>query len=286
MLGAPVTLHAETTAPAAAAAAQVAVAPAPAPPPAAPTPTPFDALGDDALDAFGGYNLLYYGAAFAASAVMAFGGADQAIRVGFQKGLVAPAYADGAYYAGYLVPALTAPSLWLVGLAVHDRTTTGAGAAALQALGLTLVTTGALKIAIGRVYPLNGGDPSAPDRLDHPSFAHTFEPFHGLLAWPSGHTSSTISIAAALTAYYPESIAVPLVGYPLALAIGIGMIDGDRHWASDVVGGALIGHAIGYSVGRDFRARVRGAGAAAAAGPHLVPLAIDRGAGVGVAGVF
>jgi hypothetical protein len=37
------------------------------------------------------------------------------------------------------------------------------------------------------------------------------------------------------------------------------MIDGDRHWASDVVAGALIGHAIGYSIGKAFRRRAQGA---------------------------
>jgi membrane-associated phospholipid phosphatase len=38
---------------------------------------------------------------------------------------------------------------------------------------------------------------------------------------------------------------VPIVAYPLALGIGFGTVDGDRHWASEVIVGALIGQAIG-----------------------------------------
>ncbi len=243
----------------------------PAEPPAAlvratastPTPTPIDSLAADLLEAFTGTNLLWYGGAVAATGAMAFSGADQAIRVGVQRNLVAPAYADAAFYAGYALPATVAPAIYVVGLAVHDPRTAGAGSAALQALATALVATGALKIAIGRPYPLQGGDPNAPDRLDHPEYARQFRPlqtFWPLPSWPSGHSSATVSIAASLTAYYPDQLWVPLVGYPLGLLIGLGMIDGDRHWASDVLAGGLIGHAIGYSIGGAFRRRTQSEG--------------------------
>lgn len=61
-------------------------------------------------------------------------------------------------------------------------------------------------------------------------------------------------MAAALSAYYPEHVWIPLVAYPTALLIGAGMIEGDHPWASDVLAGAMIGHAIGYSIGENFRA--------------------------------
>jgi membrane-associated phospholipid phosphatase len=147
-----------------------------------------------------------------------------------------------------------------VGLALRDKDTAAAGSAAVQALGITLVATSVLKLGVGRPYPLNGGDPNAPDRLDHPEYARQFRPFGSLWplpAWPSGHTSATTAVAAALTAYYPERLWIPLVGYSIALAIGFGLIDGDRHWTSDVIAGALVGHAIGYSVGSAFRRRSR-----------------------------
>jgi membrane-associated phospholipid phosphatase len=246
-----------------------------------PIPTPFDRLGEDIVDAFTGPSLIYHGGAVALTGVMAFAGLDHAVRVGVQENLVSPVYADAAYYAGYLVPAVSAPGLYVVGLLAQDPTTAGAGAAALQALGLTLATTGALKLAVGRVYPTNGADPNAPDHLSHPEWAHEFTPFRGLLAWPSGHASASFSVAGALSAYYSETWLVVLVSYPIAAAIGFGMVDGDRHWTSDVLAGALIGHAIGYSVGRNFRKRIRESRAAAV---RLGPLSVAGGVGVGAAG--
>lgn len=252
-------------------------------------PTPFDGLGSDLVEAFTGTNPFWYGGAVAATGAMAFGGVDQAIRLGVQRNLVASPYADGALYAGYILPVTVAPAIYLVGLAVHDPQTAGAGSAALQALVTTLATTSILKIAVGRPYPLNGGDPNARDRLDHPEYARVFRPFQTfwpLPSWPSGHTSATISIAAALTAYYPDQIWVPLVGYPLALLIGFGMVDGDRHWASDTLAGGLIGHAIGYSVGSAFRRRARAGQAAGARGLTVIPRATPTYCGLAASGVW
>ncbi|HEY3817447.1 MAG TPA: phosphatase PAP2 family protein [Polyangiaceae bacterium] len=251
-------------------------------------PTPIDAVGADLVEDFTGYNLLFYGGAVAATGVMAFGGADQAIRVGVQEHLSLPVYGDVSNYVGYLLPVIVAPGVYLVGLAVHDPKVVGAGSAAVQALVVAILTTAVLKVGVGRVYPLNGGDPSAPDRLDHPSYAHDFRPFQSLSlptgpAWPSGHTVGTTAVAAALTGYYPDELWIPFVGYPVALAIGFGLVDGDRHWASDVLAGALIGHAIGYTTGRAFRRRLTGQGSGAD-GPRLVPLASPGMTGLAVQG--
>lgn len=220
------------------------------------TPTPFDGLGDNVRHAFSGSRLLFSAAAVAATGGLAFSGEDHALRAAVQRQIASPAWGDTAYYAGYIAPAVVAPGLYAIGLASRDRETTGAGAAALQALIVTLGVTGVLKVATGRPYPLHGGDPSAPDRLDHPEYAREFHPFRLKLldvSWPSGHTSASVSIAAALAAYYSDEPWVALAGYPLALGIGFGMVDGDRHWTSDVISGALIGHVIGWSVGRGFR---------------------------------
>lgn len=245
-------------------------------------PTPVDGLGANLAEAFTGTNLLFYGGAVAATGVMAFGGADQALRVGVQQNLVAPAYADASLYAGYLLPVLVAPGVYLAGLAVHDRKTAGAGSAAVQALVVAILATAVLKVGVGRVYPVNGGDPRAPDRLQHPEYAHEFRPFQALNlptgpAWPSGHTVGTTAVAAALAGFYPDEPWVPFVGYPVALAVGFGLVVGDRHWASDVLAGALIGHAIGYGTGRAFRRRLSAPSATGRSGPEVVPL---LGAGV------
>lgn len=244
-----------------------------------PMPGPLDALGTDTARAFGGWNSIYYGAAIAGTAALAPSGADHAARTWVQERVHAPLWGQSAYYAGYLLPVLVAPGIFLAGLAGHDAGLAGAGAAAVQALGLTVITTAVLKVGTGRPFPMHGGDPNAPDRLDHPEYAREFVPFGlaGRYAWPSGHTSASISIAAALTATARGSVVVPAIAYPVALGIGAGMIVGDHHWVSDVLAGALIGQAIGWSVGESFRERAHGARGEAAR-LHLVPL---LGAGLG-----
>jgi membrane-associated phospholipid phosphatase len=263
--------------------------PAPSQRASASMPSPFDGLGADLVGAFTGTNLLFYGGAVAATGLMAFSGADHAVRAGVQRNLVVPAYADSAFFAGYILPATVAPAIYLAGLAVHDPDVAGAGSAVLQALGVTLVATGVFKIATGRPYPLHGGDPNAPDRLDHPEYAREFRPFQTfwpLPALPSGHTSAMTSIAAALTAYYPDRVWIPLLGYPLALLVGFGMLDGDRHWASDVVAGGLLGHAIGHSVGSAFRRRARADSAEERGGLKVAPIVAPSYCGVAAGGLW
>jgi membrane-associated phospholipid phosphatase len=239
-----------------------------------PMPTPLDALGTDLADAFSGYNVLYYAGAVAATGAMALSGADHAVHVRFNQ-LENGSWNNAANIAGYVVPAVTAPTIWIVGLASRNRRLAGAGSAAIQAVVVTMATTGALKLAVGRPYPVHDGV------LDQPDHALELSPFQRLGSWPSGHTAATISIAAALTAYAPGQYWIPAIGYPLAFGIGVGMIDRDSHWASDFVAGALIGHVIGYSIGRNFRKRLRGERIAADAF-EVVPL--TGAAGVAVVG--
>jgi membrane-associated phospholipid phosphatase len=210
-------------------------------------------------DAFGGWQFLYLAGAVAATAVMSPTGADQSIRVGVQRHLRVPAWGDTAYYGGYILPVVVPLSLYVGGLVARDDRTAGAGSAAIQALALTEVVTVVLKVGTGRPFPLHGGDPDSAERLNHPEYAHEFAPFGfaGRYAWPSGHTSAAVSIAAALTAYYDDYV-VGLIAYPVAGAIAFGMLTGDHHWSSDVVSGALLGQGLGWSVGRSFGARARG----------------------------
>ena len=123
----------------------------------------------------------------------------------------------------------------------------------LQAGVATFVGVSALKLAVGRRWPNGGGNPNAPDRLEHPAGAHDFAPFRrGFAAWPSGHTALLFAGASAFRASNSELGWVSWLGYPLALGVAGGMWLGDHHYASDIISGALLGEAVGSSVGQSF----------------------------------
>lgn len=123
----------------------------------------------------------------------------------------------------------------------------------LQAGVLTFGTVAILKFGVGRQWPNGARDPNAPDRLDHPEHARDFAPFQRpYAAWPSGHTALMFAAASAFRAANPDLGLSAWFGYPLALGVASGMWLGDHHWGSDILSGALLGEAIGSSVGQSF----------------------------------
>lgn len=186
-----------------------------------------------------------------------------------------------SYWAPYVLAASAAVGLgvaaWLDACEVERPLS-----AMLQAMAGGLIATGVLKWSVGREWPNGGQDPNAPDRLSHPENAQEFRPFGPRFgAWPSGHTLSMFAAAAAFRAASHELGVVRFVGYPLALGVGVGMWLSDRHWASDVLSGALLGEAIGGSVGQSF-ARSEDHQGALRGSPWVVP--VTGGALVGWSG--
>lgn len=243
-------------------------------PPSPPLPTPVDAIGENTARAFGVDGLPFFGAAIVSTAALVTSGGDHAVRLAVQRDLHSRAWGDTAVYGGYVVPVVLPLGLWLGGLAARDEGPAGAGSAALQALVVSQAAVVLLKVGTGRPFPRSAGSdvPQAP--YDRPEYARDFVPFgfSGRYAWPSGHTAAAFSLAASLSAHAGDSLVVPLVAYPLAAGVAGGMLVGDHHWASDVVAGALLGQAIGWSIGRSFRDRRRGPSRVAGVGLRLVPL--------------
>src|SRR3989339_1158890 len=65
-------------------------------------------------------------------------------------------------------------------------------------------------------------------------------------AWPSGHTSSSFTVASVLDEFYGPKIGIP--AYIAASTVAVRMMDSGDHWASDVVFGATLGWIVGHGV--------------------------------------
>ncbi len=76
-------------------------------------------------------------------------------------------------------------------------------------------------------------------------------------AWPSGHTSSSFTVASVLDELYGPRVGIP--AYVVASAVAYRMMDTGDHWASDVVFGATLGWIVGHTVaGRHKKLEVAG----------------------------
>jgi len=68
-------------------------------------------------------------------------------------------------------------------------------------------------------------------------------------AWPSGHTSSSFTVASVLHEFYGLKVGIP--AYTVAGLVAYRMMDVGDHWASDVVFGATLGLVVGHTVARN-----------------------------------
>lgn len=74
--------------------------------------------------------------------------------------------------------------------------------------------------------------------------------------WPSGHTSSTVTVATVLNEYYGPWVGVPL--YALSGLVMYERMDNGEHWASDVIFGAAMGYVIGSTVAQRYKPEIFG----------------------------
>ncbi len=177
---------------------------------------------------------------------------DQAIRAEFAAAAVGTDWSAlstvGTYggRARYAFPVLGA--VYVTGwLSDRDELATAAAhtAAALLAAG---AVNGVLKVGLGRLRPGPAGQ------------AGEFRPLSLDDQWqsfPSGHAVVAFSLAAAVSEQADRPW-VSVVSYGTAAVVGWSRVYEDRHWASDVVGGAIVGIAASKVTVRWLNARSRG----------------------------
>ncbi len=75
-----------------------------------------------------------------------------------------------------------------------------------------------------------------------------------ILAWPSGHTSSTFTVATVMNEYYGPWVGVPL--YALSGFVMYERMETREHWASDLVFGAALGYVVGKTVAQRYKPQI------------------------------
>ena len=155
---------------------------------------------------------------------------------------------------GALVPFITPLAFYLSGKYFENEKLIITASALTQTFMITMLIQSPLKMITGRNDP-GLVDNNFYERIhEKDDFSNNFNWFNMdfINGWPSGHTANAFSAAATLSEIYHDNIWVKIGAYTYAAIIGFGTTVGS-HWASEAVAGALIGYAIGKTVGRSYR---------------------------------
>ncbi|MDR2943177.1 MAG: phosphatase PAP2 family protein [Treponema sp.] len=217
----------------------------------------FHNIGWNTLHSFTyNYGLNFIGAGFGTWAFIESGLDWKWNRLAYNNGWM-PMIGGNANYIGYAIPMITPVTLYLTGLFAKNEKLQITGLALTQSLMLTILIQTPLKIVTGRTWPgiVDGWDSSLSkrnDRTDNYSGEFNWFKLDAIGGWPSGHTANAFSAAATIAQIYHNNVLLKVVAYTYASLLGLGMSVYD-HWASDVIAGALIGFAVGTTVGKSYR---------------------------------
>lgn len=214
----------------------------------------FSNFGDNIVHSFTGVNLFYQSAAVAITPILVNNNVDYHVERFFNQH---PAYGNIASpvpFTGQALPFIAGGSLLAFSYLKHDDETLGASFAVIQASLIELLDNTALKAITGRPGP-NWRKVSNMEDLSE-EFRFGFLRGGVYNGWPSGHTGATMAVVSSLTNYYPDNTWLKIAGYSLVLYTAYGVTSvhqGGMHWFSDAVSGALMGYAIGSTVGKYYR---------------------------------
>jgi len=136
----------------------------------------------------------------------------------------------GAAYT--LIP--IAGAFYLGGVLANSPKLRGTGLLGGEALADALIVDEVLKFAAGRQRPLDGN-----------GGGHFF---HSGSSFPSGHATESFALASVIAHRYPHKRAVVAVAYGVAALVSASRFSGQKHFASDVVAGGVMGWFIGRHV--------------------------------------
>jgi membrane-associated phospholipid phosphatase len=182
---------------------------------------------------------------------------DEAIRDGVQS------YADQHAWVGEVAPVVTqlggvagfaaAGAFFGAGLLFRDDRARDTGYLAASAILQAMLVDNVLKIVAGRQRPY------VADGEDHWGGPAAYFKGSGEdnRAFPSGHAATAFALATVVSMQYGRRAWVPVVAYTLAAGAGLSRMALDKHWSSDVLVGAVVGHLVARLVVRDYARRRR-----------------------------
>lgn len=136
--------------------------------------------------------------------------------------------------------------LMLAGLLMKSAKSVRVAWAVGQAAFIGWFISSCYKALTGRDHPPHSMGTDTSDLFRFGFFRHGI--FWG---WPSSHTAVAFAMAATTLRLFPKRPFLGVAAILYALYIGVG-VSLTIHWFSDFVAGALIGTAIGSTVGKSF----------------------------------
>jgi len=147
-------------------------------------------------------------------------------------------------------------TMYATGRLTHSERLAQVGLHGTEALAIGAVTGTILKDTFGRARPFVDTTGPNPDDWQLLRGFHAGESYR---SFPSGHSTAAFAAAAAVSAetsrWWPQLtyFGIGPILYGGAAAVGLSRMYNNRHWASDVITGAMIGTFAGTKVVRYHR---------------------------------
>jgi len=145
------------------------------------------------------------------------------------------------YPLGNRLPPFLISGMYIAGVVTKNRKLEHSSLAIAKSLAISTIFYTTTKGVIRRLRP---------DRAENPrQFA---APFSNSVysSFPSGHSNTAFAVATAFAEEYKHVKWVPWVAYTLATFTALDRMYQNRHWASDVIIGASIGHFVTKTIYR------------------------------------
>lgn len=138
-------------------------------------------------------------------------------------------------------PPLLITGMYLTGLITGNRRVEDLSLSVARSVVISTAFYASTKKLIRRQRPVRTENPL----LFGPPFTSNT---NGFTSFPSGHANTIFSIATAFSEEFKETKWVPWAAYTVATLTSVTRMYQNRHWASDIIVGAAIGHFVTKTV--------------------------------------